>query len=277
MPQRQLKGLSRDDLDELLVPGFGLQDGVVRRDFGEYIAEIAILGADRVDLCWLRPDGKRQKSVPAPVKRDNPDQIKDLKRIQKEIRETLATQHRRIERLMIRERDWDYSIWRERYLDHPLVSHIARRLIWTVEQDNRVIEVAWLDGRLVDVENQPLNLMVDNPRVRLWHPIRIGCRDCPGLAGVAGPPRGHATVQASASRDLSADRCRARDRNIFEPVRRSHPAPASAQRAVSGTRLALPAAGGMGRFQRAVRRGAGSRSASRVLGERHRPGRRRVP
>ena len=165
------QGRSRDDLDELAVPTFGLVGGVVRRDFGEYSAELAVEGSDPVGLRWIRPDGKSQKSVPAGVKRDFADQVKDLKRTQKEIREALSAHRTRVERLLMRDRAWTFTEWRERYLEHPLLSLLAHRLLWTFEEDGERIVAGCLDGRIVGQSDRPLDRLTADTQVRLWHPL----------------------------------------------------------------------------------------------------------
>jgi hypothetical protein len=63
-------------------------------------------------------------------------------------------------------RSWPAARWRERYHDHPLVSTIARRLIWTINGRPAV----WSDGMLCDVQGNEVRVH-ENDEVRLWHPI----------------------------------------------------------------------------------------------------------
>ena len=165
------QGHNRDDLDELAVPTFGLDGGVVRRDFGEYSAELSVEGSDTVGLRWIRPDGKSQKSVPAGVKRDFADQVKDLRRTQKEIREALSAHRTRVERLLMRDRAWTFTEWQGRYLEHPLISLLAHRLLWTFEEDGERIVAGCLDGRIIGQNDRPLDRLTADTQVRLWHPL----------------------------------------------------------------------------------------------------------
>lgn len=173
-------GLSFEDLDELVVATYGFVDGTVRRAFGDVTAEIAVRDSSTVDLHWLRPDRKAQKSVPAEIKREHPDGVKDLKQLQKENRDVLAAQRARIERLMIRDRAWLLSDWRERYRDHPLVSILARRLIWTFNGGGRTATGIFCNGEIVDAHDQPLDWLDDGTTVRIWHPIESNADDVRG-------------------------------------------------------------------------------------------------
>jgi hypothetical protein len=83
-----------------------------------------------------------------------------------EIRKLLPGQRDRLERLYLFPRDWDVPIWRERYLEHPLVGILARRLIWKFGDRPGF----WREGRIVDAEGQPLEDL-EGARVSLWHPL----------------------------------------------------------------------------------------------------------
>jgi hypothetical protein len=163
------RGMSAEDLEEISVPTYGLTgSGELRRDLGGFTALVQIVGSNEVELKWLTSDGKPQKAVPAKVKQEQATEIKDLQQAVKDIRKMLPAQSARIERLLAREREWDVSTWRERYLDHPLLATITRRLIWQFSPGSEM--GIWRDGRLVDAEDREINLPSD-ARVRLWHPI----------------------------------------------------------------------------------------------------------
>src|SRR5262249_14763450 len=78
----------------------------------------------------------------------------------------------RIERLLMVERSWPLPAWRERYLDHPLLSQICRRLILEFERGERTGLGIWHEGAIVDQSGLPLDWLDGETRVRLWHPIR---------------------------------------------------------------------------------------------------------
>ncbi len=79
-------GLPRDDLDELGVPTYGLQDVGRRREVvGEYGALLSVSGSD-VDLRWLKADGKPLKSLPASLKNEHAERVKELRDAVKTVR-----------------------------------------------------------------------------------------------------------------------------------------------------------------------------------------------
>ncbi|MFG0285507.1 MAG: DUF4132 domain-containing protein, partial [Phycisphaerales bacterium JB039] len=184
------EGLPREEVEELAVPAYGLTD-VGRREerLGEYTAELVIEGA-AAELRWRKADGKLQKSVPAAVKRDHGDDLKELKAAAKDIQKMLPAQRDRIDQLFCQRKSWPVAQWRERYLDHPLVGVIARRLIWTIRSGDETRDVIWVNGEdgaggsLMTLSGTPVEPGASGtgiragrgagtapPTVELWHPL----------------------------------------------------------------------------------------------------------
>ncbi len=183
------EGLTTDEIEEIATPAFDMQDvGVHRRTLGEYVAEIVIgdeTSSGAVRLQWINPKSRRIKTVPAAVKAEHPDDLKDLKAIVKQIRALLPAQRHRLDRMFLEQRAWPFSQWRERYLDHPLVGTLARRLIWIFEESSRVHAGIWRplseeetplsgvsgDGHIVGADGEPIDIDPKSASVSLWHPI----------------------------------------------------------------------------------------------------------
>jgi hypothetical protein len=168
-------GMTPDDLEELAVGTFGLTEvGRGERKIGAYTAELKIAGTTKVDLNFTDAKGKSRASVPADLK-DGTDAaaLKELQQQSKDLAKMLPALRDRIERLPMIRRELPMSAWRARYLDHPVVATMARRLIWTFAVDDKTeLSGAWLDGKLVDATDKPLRkLDEEKTRVRLWHPV----------------------------------------------------------------------------------------------------------
>jgi hypothetical protein len=166
------QGVSPEELEEMSVPDFGLDlNGRRILRVGEWTAEVQLTPTRDVELRW-RKDGaaKRQASVPAEVKRDHADALKDAKRLVKDIARVLPTQVVRIERLLLDDRAWPLDVWRTRYLDHPLIAQTARRLIWQLDGEPPRTLIHRGDA-FVDAHDQRVELPT-TALIRLWHPIR---------------------------------------------------------------------------------------------------------
>jgi len=170
--------LPRDQIEEMAVPSYGLDSVGVRREAfgdGEYVAELRVNGRD-VDLHWSRADGKPQKSVPAKVKSEHKEELKELQGAAKDIASMLPAQSERLDAVFLLEKRWPAGVWRERYLDHPLVGTLARRLIWTFTANGSTRAGAWSGDAIVDVSDQPIDVPNDS-EVELWHPIGRSVED----------------------------------------------------------------------------------------------------
>ncbi len=164
-------GLPREELEEMSAPGYGLDEvGLRRESLGDFTAELRIRGSGETSLQWFKADGSVQKSVPAAVQKDFAEDLKDLKSAAKDIAKMLPTQRERLDSLALERRSWPFSTWKGRYLDHPLVGTLARRLIWRFRSGKSTREAAFLDGRLVGDDDREYSPPVD-ATVELWHPI----------------------------------------------------------------------------------------------------------
>ncbi len=162
--------VSRDDLEAMAVPTFGLDSSGVRLEqVGDCEASLTI-GREGASLIWRR-EGKALKSVPAHVKEEHADVFKDLNRYVKEIDGQITAQKARLERQLISEGTCSFERWQPWYLEHPLVSHFATRLIWEFEEGGEIRTAIPWRGNLVDWASNAVR--PSNPaRARMWHPIR---------------------------------------------------------------------------------------------------------
>jgi hypothetical protein len=164
-------GLSREDLEELSIPTYNLdRDGTYQQTLGTATATIKIIGTQKIELTWTN-NGKPQKSIPADVKTNFAGELKTLKRTVDEIKKTLSIQRDRLEQMYLNPRSWDFKTWRDRYLNHSLLSQLTDRLIWRFEQAEKVQIGIWFEGKFIDATGTELAGIGDTDRVTLWHPI----------------------------------------------------------------------------------------------------------
>ncbi|MGX7672384.1 DUF4132 domain-containing protein [Plantactinospora sp. DSM 117369] len=157
-------GLTRDEVEELAVPAYGLTE-VGRRveHFGDASATLDATSGT-VTVTWRNSTGKIVKSIPASVRSAHPEQLADFKAAVKDVEKMLSAQTERLDRQFLAQRVWPFDAWRARYLDHPLLGTLARRLIWLVDD----VPCAFADGALHTHEEKEITA---GETVRLWHPI----------------------------------------------------------------------------------------------------------
>jgi hypothetical protein len=179
-------GLSVADLEEIAVPTCGLTAvGELRRHIGDFVAQLRTTDQLTTETAWIRTDGTKQAGVPAAVKENFGDELRSLKQAEKEIRQLLPAQRDRLEQLLLQHKSWSLAEFRSRFLDHPLVGVVARRLIWRFTDGARSASAIWHDGRFVNHVGSGFNRIDVNPseggshedclgdetRVSLWHPL----------------------------------------------------------------------------------------------------------
>ncbi|MGI5208577.1 DUF4132 domain-containing protein [Spirillospora sp. CA-108201] len=142
--------------------GFG-PGGVLRRDLGGYTAVVSV-AAGKAELAFEK-DGKILKGVPAPVRRDHKDEVKELRDLAKRVGAQLVTLARALEGGFTADAVHPFGRWRDGLLRHPIAGPTVRALLWQVE-------TAPGDWRTVLPETGELPDCADDAPVRLWHPIR---------------------------------------------------------------------------------------------------------
>ncbi|ALO66649.1 hypothetical protein AS189_09295 [Arthrobacter alpinus] len=170
------RGITPSELLETAVPDLGLDsEGAKTFAIDGYTARVALTQGARgpaVALTWFTVG---DEPVPEPAKLKNTPERDTVKRAISEARNVLASQCRRIERLMAYDRVWTGADFRSRYLEHPVVGTIARGLLWTItsqESENSGYPrradgaISW---ELVDAEGKA-HRIADDAVVVLWKP-----------------------------------------------------------------------------------------------------------
>jgi hypothetical protein len=165
-------GLPRDEIEEMSVPTYGLTEvGVGEEKLGEFTARLTVTGTTSTALTWVKSDGKPQRTVPAEVKQSHKEELKELQAAAKDIQGMLPAQRERIDSLFLEQKSWPVAVWQERYLNHPLVGTLARRILWDFGAGDKAVTGIWFDGKVVDLDLRAIAMADPAMTVRLWHPI----------------------------------------------------------------------------------------------------------
>ncbi|KAB2340568.1 DUF4132 domain-containing protein [Actinomadura rudentiformis] len=167
------RGLTGEQLSDRLVPDLGLNaDGTLVLDYGP--RQFTVGFDEQLKPYVLDQDGKRRASLPKPGARDDaepaPAAHKRFAVLKKEVRTVAAGRIERLERAMVAGRRWTADEFRELIVGHPLVRHLAHRLLWTTG-DGRTFRVAE-DRTLADLDDAEAHL-VRTDSVRLVHPLNL--------------------------------------------------------------------------------------------------------
>jgi hypothetical protein len=127
------RGLSAEELADRLVPDLGLDEGgSLSLDFGARAFKVTF--DEALKPCVLDDAGKRLVDLPKPNKSDDAAKAKDATAIWRALKKdakTIATgQVLRLELAMCARRRWTRDVFQRFIVDHPLMVHLARRLVW---------------------------------------------------------------------------------------------------------------------------------------------------
>jgi hypothetical protein len=96
--------------------------------------------------------------------------------LKKDVRTLAADQIRRFERAMVLQRRWSLSQVRGLFIEHPLLWHVSRRLVWArFDESGRLVSAFRVaeDRTLADQSDKEIKIE-DSARVGIPHPLHLG-------------------------------------------------------------------------------------------------------
>ncbi|MBC7752062.1 MAG: DUF4132 domain-containing protein [Candidatus Saccharibacteria bacterium] len=166
------QGVTTDDLEEMVVPELDMdQDGKQIFSFGEYQATLSLDGTKHLTVVWQDKNGKILKAPPAAVKKDHADDFKEFKQITAEVETIISGQSTRLEKNILKDRQWIFNTWQERFIQHAILGWLGRRVIWQFDDQGVIQHGMWLNKQLVNCQGEALQSISDNAQVKIWHPI----------------------------------------------------------------------------------------------------------
>lgn len=138
----EARGLSTEELADRLVPDLDLDaNGTLRLDFGP--RQFTVGFDEQLRPFALDAGGARLKDLPKPIKSDDAEQAKAAserwKLLKKDAKAIASTQLQRLELAMCGSRSFPLEVFQRFFVEHPLMRHLARRLLWGLRtEDDRV-------------------------------------------------------------------------------------------------------------------------------------------
>ncbi|WP_433474705.1 DUF4132 domain-containing protein [Spirillospora sp. CA-142024] len=170
-------GLTGEQLADRLVPGIGLDaDGSMTLDYGP---RRFVVGFDEQLKPFVTDEtGRRRAALPKPGAKDDPDlapaAYAAFTQFKKDVRATMPNQVRRLELAMTTGRRWTPREFRDLLVDHPLMWHIVRRLVWLAESGTAATAFRLAEDRtLADVDDEELTPS-DTAQIGVAHPLTLG-------------------------------------------------------------------------------------------------------
>ncbi len=206
-------GLTAEQLADRLVPDLGLDpDGGLVLDYGP--RQFTVGFDEHLRPHVLDHTGARHSDLPEPGARDDQDLAPAARTrfaaLKKNARAVVADQVRRLEAAMITQRRWTSAEFHTLFVRHPLLWHLARRLVWTSQHGAgppRAFRVAE-DRTFADVHDNTVHLDAHDV-VGIPHPVLLGA-DLTAWAAVFGD---YAIVQPFAQLGRDVHRLTAEERD----------------------------------------------------------------
>ena len=160
------RGLTSEELADRLVPDLGLdENGSLTLDFG---SRTFTVGFDETLAPLVRDAaGKTLGELPKPGKSDDAAQaataVERWKTLKKDARAVASSQLTRLELAMCAQRRWKLEDFSAFILHHPLVVHLARRLVWGVFQGPKLTQTFRIaeDGTFAGPDDDTVTLAGD--------------------------------------------------------------------------------------------------------------------
>lgn len=164
--------VSVEELKEMAVPDFNLLEGTKTIDFDDYKLIVSITGI-KVSQQWIKPEGTPMKSVPSVVKNNTVlmRKLTDTRKEIKEIQKVYSAQKQRIDNQFILDRSLDLVSFKKYYVNHGLVSPIAKKLIWNFTKGEKSANGILLDDKWYTHEHDHIDWIEDDTQIKLWHPV----------------------------------------------------------------------------------------------------------
>ena len=170
--QAAATGLDAVEAADALVPTLGLDSrGELKLDYGSRIFT-ARLNA-RLEMELLDQDGRVMKTLPAGRSTDDATKVRQAKEtwssLKTGLKRLIRVQARRLEDSMIHGHSWSLSALEKSWLSHPVLSRLARSVIWqTSGLRMRITE----DHRFATMEDDPATPAAD-ALLRVAHPLSL--------------------------------------------------------------------------------------------------------
>ncbi len=174
-------GLTREQLEDKIVPGLGFDEHMERRfDYGSRSFTVTITPALEVEV--FDESGKKQKNIPAPGARDDAEKAAaaygEFKEMKKQMKATVSSQKQRLEMALSTERLWTVSAWQELFVRNPIMHQFAIGLIWGIYEEHKLVRSFRYmeDGSFNTEDEEEYTLPESLPaqgQIGLVHPIEL--------------------------------------------------------------------------------------------------------
>jgi hypothetical protein len=173
------QGATREQIEDQHVNDCGL-DTRGERIFSYGPRSFRAAMGNGLELTLFGEDGNKRVSLPPPAATDDRATAEASRATWSEVKtafgRVLKAQVKRFEQAMITGREWPLPDFQAHVLRHPIVSRIAKTLVWqTADDASRSLRVTE-DLSFADAADETASL-AESPRLRVAHPLRLSAEE----------------------------------------------------------------------------------------------------
>jgi hypothetical protein len=174
----EARELSTEELADRLVPDLDLDaDGTMALDFGPRRFTVGF--DEQLRPFVLDAGGARLKDLPKPNKADEAELANAAserwKLLKKDVKAIANNQIQRLELAMCSGRRFDAAVFRQFFVQHPLMRHLARRLLWGVPQADGSVQGFRIAEDLSFADHEDMQFtLAEDAHVCLPHVLLLG-------------------------------------------------------------------------------------------------------
>jgi hypothetical protein len=170
-------GLEPEELADRLVPDFELgEDATLDLDYGPRRFKVGF--DERLRPFVVDERGKVRRSLPGPADGDDPEKTaeaaKRFDRLARGLKSVATEQVRRLEQAMVEGRSWALPEFRRFLVDHALMWHLAKRLVWRAESPAGALVFRLAEDRTFTDADEAVVALPGDARIALAHPLTLG-------------------------------------------------------------------------------------------------------
>jgi hypothetical protein len=163
-------GITPTEVEDLAVDDYKLVDYKIEQSFDSFKAVLELQSIGKSTLKWFKEDGKEQKTVPQFVKDKFSDKLKKLKDKQKQIDQTTSVQKERFDRMLRSNRVLSIEYFKEKYLNHGLLSFVVNKVIFEFSNEQDVKQAIFIKQKWIGLDYKEVDIN-QFKHVTLWHPV----------------------------------------------------------------------------------------------------------
>lgn len=170
-------GMTREELADKIVPDLGFNERMERIfDYGTRKFKVYL--TQNLELEIFDENDKKLKNLPAPGKKDDPEQaVKEnqaFKDMKKQMKTTVANQKLRLEQALSVERKWSKEGWNNLFVKNPVMHQFAISLIWGVYEKGKLVQTfRYMEDGTFNTEDEEEYTMPETCQIGLVHPIEL--------------------------------------------------------------------------------------------------------